>query len=423
MRYLSICSGIGSDHVAWSKLGWECVGFAETEWRPASVLERHWPDIPNFGDLTEIQKRDINGPVDLVCGGTPCQSFSVAGNRKGMDDERGNLAFEYVRLVERLKPRWVVWENVPGVLSIDEGRAFGAFVQSLVDVGYSLCWRVFDVQHIRVQHYPRAIPQRRRRVFLVGHLGTDWRPSAAVLLEPGSLSGHSPPRRQAGAENSPTFTSRAGSRSRSQTENEQGLVAHTVLSKHQLSLDATKDNLVAGTVSSKWAKGTGGPSGDECQNLVAMGFNAAQDPACYEGTSGPMEPNITDNAVFQDARSLLLRGDGVTELDQVSHAIKGGEGGTSKVHVLQDGWIVRRLTPLEVERLFGLDGTHTDHLSKSARYMVLGNAIGQNVLHWLGERIQMYEDMIQGKGTPRTLGSDWPAVPDKGRPNSAMEEA
>ena len=116
MRYLSICSGIGSDHVAWSPLGWECAAFAEIEPHACAVLAERFPHIPNLGDFTKIEASDV-GPVDLVCGGTPCQAFSVAGLRGGLDDSRGNLALEYCRLLGRIRPRWFVWENVPGVFS------------------------------------------------------------------------------------------------------------------------------------------------------------------------------------------------------------------------------------------------------------------------------------------------------------------
>ncbi|MGA7155375.1 MAG: DNA (cytosine-5-)-methyltransferase, partial [Acidobacteriaceae bacterium] len=128
------------------------------------------------------------GAIDLLAGGTPCQSFSVAGKRAGLDDPRGNLTIEFARLADRLRPVWLVWENVPGVLSIDGGRTFGAFLRMLVDCGYGIAYRVLNAQHF-------GVPQRRRRVFVVGHLG-DWRAAAAVLLEQHSLSGYPPPRRE-----------------------------------------------------------------------------------------------------------------------------------------------------------------------------------------------------------------------------------
>jgi len=144
--------------------------------------------VINAGDFTKIGADDV-GAIDLLAGGTPCQSFSVAGKRAGLDDPRGNLTIEFARLAGRLRPLWLVWENVPGVLSIDDGRTFGAFLGMLVELGYGIAYRILNAQHF-------GVPQRRRRVFVVGHLG-DWRAAAAVLLERHSMSGYPPPRREA----------------------------------------------------------------------------------------------------------------------------------------------------------------------------------------------------------------------------------
>lgn len=223
MKYLSVCSGIEAVTVAWQPLDWTPVAFAEIDpfccwllhWRygasrPLHMLDPNKTesrkeakqraaairnvialpttgDIPNFGDFTRIGVNDV-GAIDLLAGGTPCQSFSIAGKRAGLDDARGNLTLEFARLADRLRPLWLVWENVPGVLSIDGGRTFGAFLGMLVQLGYGLAWRVLDAQYF-------GVPQRRRRVFVVGHLG-DWRAAAAVLVDAACLSGHPPPRRE-----------------------------------------------------------------------------------------------------------------------------------------------------------------------------------------------------------------------------------
>lgn len=196
MRYGSVCSGIESCTVAWHTLGWEPAFFAETEKFPSAVLAHRFPETPNHGDFTTIEEGDYE-PIELLVGGTPCQSFSVAGKRLGLDDPRGNLALEYLALARRLQPRWLVFENVPGLLSLDGGRAFAAFLQRLGECGYGYAYRVLDAQYIRVDTHPRAVPQRRRRVLVVGYLG-DWRPPAAVLFEPEGLRGDSAPRREAG---------------------------------------------------------------------------------------------------------------------------------------------------------------------------------------------------------------------------------
>ena len=173
------------------------------------------------------------GSVDLLVGGTPCPSFSVAGLRRGLSDPRGGLMLTYLEIAQRLRPRWVVWENVPGVLSSGRGRDFGSFVGALGELGYGWAYRVLDAQWVRTQRHPRAVPQRRRRVFVVGCLG-DGAAAAAVLFERESVQRDSAPRRAPG----------------------QGAAA-----------DAEG---CAGTVSSKWANGTGGPARDECYNLTTQ---------------------------------------------------------------------------------------------------------------------------------------------------------
>lgn len=183
MRYVSLFSGIEAASVAWEPLGWEPVAFAEIEPFPCKVLEKRFPDVPNLGDVSKIDWSPYVGAVDLVVGGSPCQAFSVAGRRRGLMDDRGRLMLEYVRAVRDLRPRWLLWENVPGVLSQDGGRAFGTLLGALEDCGYSLAWRVLDAQFF-------GVAQRRRRVFLVGHLGADVGAAASVLFERDSVSGN-----------------------------------------------------------------------------------------------------------------------------------------------------------------------------------------------------------------------------------------
>jgi DNA (cytosine-5)-methyltransferase 1 len=194
MRYLSVCSGIEAATVAWHPLGWEPVAFAEIDPFPSAVLKYHYPDVPNLGDITHFEEWPYLGPVDLVCGGTPCQAFSVAGLRQGLADPRGNLTLTYLAILNRLQPRWFVFENVPGLLSHNKGRTFAAVLWAMGQLGYGWCYRVLDAQYVRVDGFLRAVPQRRRRLFIVGYLG-DWRRAAAVLSEPEGMLGYTPPRR------------------------------------------------------------------------------------------------------------------------------------------------------------------------------------------------------------------------------------
>lgn len=180
-RYVSIFSGVEAATLAWEPLGWEPVAFSEIEPFPCAVLAERWPDVPNLGDITKIDwKEEIDGAIDLVVGGSPCQSFSVAGKREGLKGASG-LMFEYIRCVQELRPRWFLWENVPGALTSEDGGAFGQLLREMDELGYSLAWRVLDAQFFRVA-------QRRRRLFLVGHLGAES--PAEVLFEPDCLSGN-----------------------------------------------------------------------------------------------------------------------------------------------------------------------------------------------------------------------------------------
>ncbi len=239
MRYLSVCSGIEAASVAWHHLGWQPVGFSEIEPFPAAVLAHRFPNIPNYGDMTQHEQWPLRpGSIDLLVGGTPCQSYSVAGLRQGLADPRGSLMLTYLAIADRLRPRWLVWENVPGVLSSGGGRDFGTFLGALGQLGYGWAYRVLDAQYVRVGGWPRAVPQRRRRVFVVGCLG-DWAAAGEVLALAEGMQRHLEARRATG----------------------KGVAADA---------EGGVGGGCCGTVSSKWAKGTGGPAGDECYNLIAQ---------------------------------------------------------------------------------------------------------------------------------------------------------
>ncbi len=181
MKYLSVCSGIEAATVAWHHMGWKPLGFSEIEKFPSQVLAHHYPQVTNFGDMTKYKEWKLDDSIGLLVGGTPCQSFSVAGLRKGLDDPRGNLALTYVGILDKFRPKWCVWENVPGVLSSGGGRDFGSFLGALGELGYGWAYRVLDAQNF-------GVAQRRRRVFVVGCIG-GWESAAKVLFESESLRG------------------------------------------------------------------------------------------------------------------------------------------------------------------------------------------------------------------------------------------
>ena len=186
MKYVSLFSGIEAASVAWDGLGWEPLCFAELDEFPSAVLAERFPDVHNVCDVTKVKWRKYRGKCDLVVGGSPCQSFSVAGKREGLQGESG-LMFEYIRAVREIRPRWFLWENVPGALSSEGGEAFRQLLSEMDKLGYGLAWRILDAQFF-------GVAQRRRRVFLVGHLGTC--PPVEVLIEPESLRGDYPSSRE-----------------------------------------------------------------------------------------------------------------------------------------------------------------------------------------------------------------------------------
>jgi len=203
MKYLSVCSGIEAATAAWHHLGWKPVAFSEIDKFPSAVLNYHYPKVPNLGDMTKYMEWK-NEKIDLLVGGTPCQSFSIAGLRKGLEDPRGNLMLTYLAIAARYQPRWMVWENVPGVLSSNGGRDFGTFLGALGNLGYGFAFRVMDAQWF-------GVAQRRRRVFVVGCLG-DAGSAAKVLFESESLSRHPAPSREAGKRVAATLTGGFGER-------------------------------------------------------------------------------------------------------------------------------------------------------------------------------------------------------------------
>ncbi len=204
MRFGSLYSGIEAASVAWLPLGWKCQFVAEFEKFPSAVLAHHYPDVPNLGDVTKVDWEEVRAtrPIDCLVFGSPCQSFSVAGKRLGLDDPRGHLALYGLRVLDRLRPGWFVFENVPGLLSSGGGRDFGSFLGTVGELGYQCAWRVLDAQYF-------GVAQRRARVFVVGYLG-DWRRAAAVLFERESLQGNPPPRPETRKDVAPTIS--AGTR-------------------------------------------------------------------------------------------------------------------------------------------------------------------------------------------------------------------
>jgi DNA (cytosine-5)-methyltransferase 1 len=337
LRYGSVCSGVEAATAAWHPLGWQPQWFSEIEAFPSAVLAHHYPDTPNHGDMTTF-KEWPDDPIDLLVGGTPCQSFSVAGLRKGLDDPRGNLMLTYLAIAERYQPRWLVWENVPGVLSSNRGRDFGTFLGALGQLGYGFAYRVLDAQYF-------GVAQRRRRVFVVGYLG-DWRRAAAVLFERESLSGHPAPRRETREEVAAFTTS-------SIADYREG----------------------CGTL-----RAHGGDLGGGSETVIAFGAQNSANQG--DSVSEHVTPTLDKSKTPAVAHTLGT---------QCSWATEDGTGRGSPL--VPSSMAVRRLTPIECERLQGFPDDYTliPYRNRMAadgpRYKAMGNSMAVPVMRWIGERI------------------------------------
>ena len=403
MRYLSLFSGIEAASVAWEPLGWEPVAFCEVDAFPSAVLAHRWPHVPNLGDITKVDWSEYargKRKPDVVVGGSPCQSFSVAGNREGLAGESG-LMFEYVRAVRGIMPRCFVWENVPGAFTSENGEAFRQLLSEMDALGYGLAWRVLDAQFF-------GVAQRRERVFLVGCLG-DPRRAARVLFEPDGLRWDTPSSRD---------------------------------KRQELAARAGRGPAGGGCAGFGYKVSQGAGSigyGDEIAPTLLAGRNdaAALTPktlqvrcGCEGGGKGALiQDNMSATLSTSQTQTVfapVCLGDdnakAACDLDMCGALKVGGSapimGGAA--------YEVRRLMPVECERLQGFPDGHTDltgadpdalfermardgmdeaerrklrtKLRKwckacpdTPRYKACGNSMAVPVMRWIGERIAMTE--------------------------------
>jgi DNA (cytosine-5)-methyltransferase 1 len=362
MRYLSVCSGIEAATVAWHPLGWEPVAFAEIERFPSAVLKHHYPTTPNLRDMNEHAKWALE-TIDLLVGGTPCQSFSVAGLRQGLDDPRGGLMLRFLEIARSHRPRWVVWENVPGVLSSNGGRDFGTLLGGLEGLGYGWAYRILDAQFF-------GVAQRRRRVFVVACLG-DQRRAGSVLFESESVCGHPAKSRQAGediAHDAGHGTGGSG-------------IACTQFGPHAGTLTARYDSR---------------PCADRGQNIVAF-------PSRLSSTQAQetMQPNISPALTRLNPMAVAMGRRVVGTVDASVHAKWGCQQWVDAAHYAYGHRGPRRLTPRECERLQGFPDDYTlipyrgrPYRGQAAyscpdgpRLKAIGNSMAVPVMRWIGERI------------------------------------
>ena len=483
MNYLSVCSGVEAATVAWHNLGWNPVAFSEIEKFPSEVLAHHYPDVPNLGDMSNYKEWNFGEKtIDLLVGGTPCQSFSVAGLRKGLEDPRGNLALIYVGILDKFRPKWFIWENVPGVLSSSKGRDFGSFLGAVGELGYGFSYRVLDAQNF-------GVPQRRRRVFVVGHLG-DWRPAAEVLFEPESLSRHIEESRKKRKDTPRDTTLGIDTSGRKKmtpllhqdqvgtlcARDYKGLSSDHVDTKaivevfenHPSDSRVKEMGDTCHSVTARW--GTGGGNipfvlGGQHPN-AAVAENQSPTLTNAMGSGGGHVPVLNNPIALQDTRAINKSQNGkgwndtnksytldtkatqgvaysiredatknnmsVTELDvsnclsshqpsimshhaqtfvmdkAVAHTFKircgcdgGGKGylgqdektytlSTNQDQHLFNNMAVRKLTPIECEKLQGFKPNYTnikENCPDGPRYKAMGNSMAVPVMKWIGERI------------------------------------
>ncbi|EAA9302417.1 Dam family site-specific DNA-(adenine-N6)-methyltransferase [Salmonella enterica] len=465
MRYGSVCSGIEAASVAWEPLGWQPAWFAEIEAFPSAVLATHWPDVTNLGDMTGIAAAvhagDVEAP-DVLVGGTPCQAFSIAGLRNGLADKRGQLSLSYVELANAIDDKRrergeeeaiIVWENVPGVLS-SKDNAFGCFIGALAGESCELqpaggkwpnagcvygpsrivAWRVLDAQFF-------GVAQRRRRVFVVASARKGFDP-AEVLFEFDSMRRDTPPRREPqtavttdtgssaeggshwdnpdnphptlnqsnniGASNQEIFTQRGA-----------GIVgAYRMTAFGEYSGDGTastvkardyKDATDLAVTYSDVSRTLLSKSNDSmAEDLETYAIHGTQDPDANHELAHTLGRNHgQENAIITEPYTIAIRGreEGSTvevRNDGTANALLTPNGGRA-------GMQVRRLTPVECERLQGFPDNHTliSWRGKDAadcpdgpRYKAIGNSMAVPVMRWIGERIAAA--LLVEEPTPRT---------------------
>jgi len=397
LRYVSLFSGIEAVSCALDPDVWEPVAFSEIDPFPCAVLQHHYPNVPNLGDITKIDWTPYVDTIDVVWGGSPCQSFSLAGDRSGLKGASG-LMFEFIRAVRELRPRWFVWENVPGALSSENGNAFRQLLQSMDEGGYGLAWRVLDAQFF-------GVAQRRERVFLVGSLGTMR--CADVLFEREGMPwdySSSRDKRKALANRVADGVGQADHGDGTLARNRQSVylceTSHTMSNGLGIKRDDVMNTLdtsvstavafsqnqsdevrlldVPGTITAH--AGTGGNNVPMLMCRADTQANSPEEP--------DMAPTLSAHAshdapyIYRKAQTLQIRSGSQTLFDMADGSMT-----------------VRRLTPTECERIQGFPDGWTDipykgreHPSDGARYKALGNSMAVTVMRRIGERIITFDE-------------------------------
>jgi len=368
VEYISLFSGIEAATVAWHDLGWTPVAFADIDEFPSALLKHHYPHVPNLGDVTGVDWNEWKGKAKCVVGGSPCQSFSLAGKRLGMDDPRGNLALHYLSVVRDIQPKWFVYENVVGLLSSGGGADFATFLSEVAKLGYGFAYRVLDAQNF-------GVPQRRRRVFVVGCADGDWRSAAAVLFESESLVRDS---KQGG-------------------------------SKGQKNTLFTKDSP--------------GDKSEDPSSDTGRGIDSNPLKPAGSLTAGMYHHGSINNQCLGTNGHLIMEGRGVDIWNNKLTGHVASTMGTNTGIAIDNGpmvfddyesqLLVRRLMPAECERLQGFPvgytqipwkGKEASRCPSTHRYKALGNSMAVPVMKWIGERIDMVDSIdLTNRGIPKAM--------------------
>lgn len=392
-RVVSLFAGIGGFDLGFDRAGMETVAYVERDDNCRKLLADKFPNAVSLDDVCSAGANNLP-QCDVLVGGWPCQDLSVAGKRAGLAGERSGLFYEYARIADELEPAFIVWENVPGLLTSDEGRDMLRVVLELQQRGYCGGWRTLDAQYL-------GLAQRRRRVIGVFTRANSGAASPVEILSLAEgVRGHPAPRRETGQTVAGTFTARSSAGG--------GLGSDFECSR----------GIVCGSVSAKWSKGTGGPAGDECYNLVAHtlraeGFDSSEDGtgrgtpiiAFSSKDSGADAGDIAPTLRSMNYAESHINGGGQVAVavgafkpnqgaksrsvgfsSDLSPTLEAASGGNNKPAALL-GNAVRRLTPRECERLQGFPDDWTAGFSDSVRYRMLGNAVAVPVAHWIGKRL------------------------------------
>lgn len=376
MKAVSLFSGIGGFEIAMQRAGIEVVASCEIDKKARQLLEARFPLTNHYEDVTkltgeQLKKDGYDGSNGIITAGFPCQDLSVAGLRKGLDGKRSGLFWEIIRIIDETHPKFVILENVPGLLSSKRGQDMGIVITALVDRGYGVCWRVLDSQNF-------GVPQRRRRVFIVASLG-DHKGPVQILFEPESL---------------PRNTEQSRSKRKKITDRTETSSAETSESIDHVLFEATRIGdprfykNISPTMAARW--GTGG------NNVPLLAFSMHGGMIGRKLENGPSgsgfkdanEPSFTLTSSSHSIHGVVVaqkQSHSKYKMDQKTSTLTSHEHKQFSDLVIDEK--VRRLTPTECERLQGFPDGWTAGQPDSARYKQLGNAVTVPVVEWIINRV------------------------------------